>query len=104
MKVWDSMFKRPDVFQNLLKAQTKKTVEGVNVLNEFMGIGEDAVNNDILRHNLKISIKNIESEGDNIRRDLLNELNKSLITPSIGRIYTLFLTISTTYLIIRTIQ
>ncbi|MBP8612871.1 MAG: DUF47 family protein [Candidatus Atribacteria bacterium] len=81
MKVWDSMFKRPDVFQNLLKAQTKKTVEGVNVLNEFMGIGEDAVNNDILRHNLKISIKNIESEGDNIRRDLLNELNKSLITP-----------------------
>jgi len=53
MKVWDSMFKRPDVFQNLLKAQTKKTVEGVNVLNEFMGIGEDAVNNDILRHNFE---------------------------------------------------
>lgn len=94
MKVWDSMFKRPDVFQNLLKAQTKKTVEGVNTLNEFMGVNEDVVNKDVLRHNLKIQIKQIESEGDNIRRDLLNELNKSLITP-IDRqdIYTLSNTI-----------
>ena len=94
MKVWDSMFKRPDVFQNLLKAQTKKTVEGVNTLNEFMGVNEDVVNKDVLRHNLKIQIKRIESEGDNIRRDLLNELNKSLITP-IDRqdIYTLSNTI-----------
>jgi predicted phosphate transport protein (TIGR00153 family) len=81
MKVWDSMFKRPDVFQNLLKAQAKKTVEGVNTLNEFMGVNKDVVNKDVLRHNLKIQIKRIESEGDNIRRDLLNELNKSLITP-----------------------
>ena len=81
MKVWDSMFKRPDVFQNLLKAQAKKTVEGVQTLNEFMGVNEDVVNKDVLRHNLKIQIKNIESEGDNLRRDLLNELNKSLITP-----------------------
>ncbi|MCI4462564.1 MAG: DUF47 family protein [Caldisericum sp.] len=94
MKVWDSMFKRPDVFQNLLKAQAKKTVEGVNTLNEFMGVNEDVVNKDVLRHNLKIQIKRIESEGDNIRRDLLNELNKSLITP-IDRqdIYTLSNTI-----------
>ncbi|BAL81399.1 DUF47 domain-containing protein [Caldisericum exile] len=94
MKVWDSMFKRPDVFQNLLKEQAKKTVEGVNTLNEFMGISEDVVNKDVLRHNLKMQIKRIESEGDNIRRDLLNELNKSLITP-IDRqdIYTLSNTI-----------
>ncbi|MFU2158076.1 MULTISPECIES: DUF47 domain-containing protein [Caldisericum] len=94
MKVWDSMFKRPDVFQNLLKEQAKKTVEGVNTLNEFMGINEDVVNKDVLRHNLKIQIKRIESEGDNLRRDLLNELNKSLITP-IDRqdIYTLSNTI-----------
>ncbi|HEM55240.1 MAG: DUF47 domain-containing protein [Caldisericum exile] len=94
MKVWDSMFKRPDVFQNLLKEQAKKTVEGVNTLNKFMGINEDVVNKDVLRHNLKIQIKRIESEGDNLRRDLLNELNKSLITP-IDRqdIYTLSNTI-----------
>lgn len=94
MKVWESMFKRPDIFQNLLKDQVHKTVEGVNILNEFMGIDEDIVNKDILRHNLKISIKKAESEGDNIRRDLVNELNRSLITP-IDRqdIYTLSNTI-----------
>jgi Phosphate transport regulator (distant homolog of PhoU) len=59
-----------------------------------MGVNEDVVNKDVLRHNLKIQIKRIESEGDNIRRDLLNELNKSLITP-IDRqdIYTLSNTI-----------
>lgn len=81
MKVWDSIFKRPDIFKNLLISQSKKTIEGVNILNEFMGIDEDIVNKDILRHNLKMAIKKCEAEGDNLRRDLVNELNRSLITP-----------------------
>ncbi len=81
MKVWDSIFKKPDIFKNLLISQSKKTIEGVNILNEFMGIDEDIVNKDILRHNLKMAIKKCEAEGDNLRRDLVNELNRSLITP-----------------------
>lgn len=81
MKVWDSIFKRPDIFKNLLISQSKKTIEGVNILNEFMGIDEDIMNKDILRHNLKMAIKKCEAEGDNLRRDLVNELNRSLITP-----------------------
>ncbi len=81
MKMWESIFKKPDAFQNLIKKQAKLTIDGMTVLNEFMGIGKDVQNAEILRHNLRIQIKKIEEDGDKARRNLVNELNKSLITP-----------------------
>ncbi len=81
MKMWETIFKKPDAFQNLIREQSKLTVDGINVLNEFMGIDKEASNCDILRHNSRIQIKKVEEEGDRRRRELINELNKSLITP-----------------------
>lgn len=81
MKVWETMFKKGDAFQNLLKEQAQITVDGVNVLNEFMGIDETVPDREVLRHNLKIRIKSVEENGDRARRELINELVKSLITP-----------------------
>jgi len=81
MKVWETMFKKGDAFQNLLKEQAQITVDGVNVLNEFMGVDETVPDREVLRHNLKIRIKSVEENGDRARRELINELVKSLITP-----------------------
>jgi len=81
MKIWSSIFKKSDAFQNLIRKQGNLTAEGTNLLNEFMGIDEKASNHEVLRHNLKIQIKKVEEEGDKARRELINELNKSLITP-----------------------
>jgi uncharacterized protein Yka (UPF0111/DUF47 family) len=81
MKVWEMMFKKGDAFQNLLKEQAQLTVTGVGVLNEFMGVDDSVLDKDVLRHNLKIRIKNVEEEGDRVRRELINEIVKSLITP-----------------------
>ncbi len=81
MKVWETMFKRVDTFQNLLKTQAQFTVDGVSVLNEFMGIDDSVPDKDVLRHNLRMRIKKAEEEGDRARRELINELVKSLITP-----------------------
>jgi predicted phosphate transport protein (TIGR00153 family) len=81
MKMWESIFKKPDAFQNLIKEQAQLTVDGVTVLNEFMGIGKEVQNAEVLRHNSRIQIKKVEEEGDKKRRKLINELNKSLITP-----------------------
>jgi uncharacterized protein Yka (UPF0111/DUF47 family) len=81
MKVWETMFKKGDAFQNLLKEQAQITVDGVNVLNEFMGVDETVPDREVLRHNLKIRIKSVEENGDRARRELINELVKNLITP-----------------------
>ncbi|MGC8757315.1 MAG: DUF47 domain-containing protein [Caldisericaceae bacterium] len=81
MKVWETMFKKGDAFQNLLKEQAQITVNGVNVLNEFMGIDDSIPDKEVLRHNLKIKIKSVEEDGDRARRELINELVKNLITP-----------------------
>ncbi len=81
MKLWESLFKKADAFQQLIQKQAQLTVEGINILNEFMGIEESTQNAEVLRHNLRIKIKQVESEGDKARRVLINELNKSLITP-----------------------
>ncbi len=81
MKMWDSIFKKTDAFQILVGKQSQLTVDGTNILNEFMGIGEEVPNCEVLRHNSRIQIKKAEEEGDRARRELINELNKSLITP-----------------------
>ena len=81
MKMWESIFKKPDAFQNLIERQAQLTVDGINILNEFMGIGNEVQNAEILRHNSRIQIKKVEEEGDKARRKLVNELNKNLITP-----------------------
>jgi uncharacterized protein Yka (UPF0111/DUF47 family) len=81
MKLWNELFKKADAFQDLIKKQAQLTVEGVNLLYEFMGVSEETQNADVLRHNLRIQLKKVESEGDKARRELISELNKSLITP-----------------------
>ncbi len=81
MRLWDSIFKKSDTFQNLIRRQGNLTVEGMRLLNEFMGIDERASNPEVLRHNLKIQIKKVEEEGDRARRELINEINRNLITP-----------------------
>jgi uncharacterized protein Yka (UPF0111/DUF47 family) len=81
MKLWSSIFKKSDSFYTLIKKQGDLTVEGTNLLNKFMGVDKKVSDHDILRHNLKIQIKRVEEEGDKARRELINELNKSFITP-----------------------
>lgn len=81
MRLWDSIFKKSDTFQSLIRRQGNLTVEGTSLLNEFMGIDKRASNPEVLRHNLKIQIKKVEEEGDRARRELINEINRNLITP-----------------------
>ena len=81
MKLWSSIFKKSDSFYALIKKQGDLTVEGTNLLNNFMGIDKKISDHAVLRHNLKIKIKKVEEEGDKTRRELINELNKSFITP-----------------------
>jgi len=81
MKLWEALFKKADAFQNLIEKQAELTVDGVSLLHEFMGISEDVQNPDVLRYNLRIQLKKVESEGDKARRELIGELNRSLITP-----------------------
>lgn len=81
MKLWSSIFKKSDSFYTLIKKQGDLTVEGTNLLNKFMGIDKKVSDHAVLRHDLKIKIKKVEEEGDRARRELINELNKSFITP-----------------------
>ncbi len=59
-------------FLDLLTQQSKKTVEGLQTLENYMKEGDQ----DIARQ-----IKNLEQEADEIRRILVEELNRSFVTP-----------------------
>ena len=63
---------RPGRFLDLLTEQSQKTVEGLRALQEYMKDGSQEVAKDIER---------LEHEADELRRILIDELNRSFVTP-----------------------
>lgn len=64
--------KKPDKFIALLIEQAKLTLEGVNFLQEYMKTHE---------HDLAEKLTRTEKEADEIRRILIDELNRTFVTP-----------------------
>ncbi len=72
MGIRDLFKPREDKFMRLLTEQAAKTVEGMKLLEKFMK-----------RNDKKIAEKlaQVEKEADEVRRILIDELNRSFITP-----------------------
>lgn len=71
MSIWKIFGQKHKVdFFELLLAQTEKTLEGCRALVSFLGTNADP--NDVAR---------LEQEADDIRRVVIDELNKTFITP-----------------------
>lgn len=72
MGIRDLFKPREDKFMRLLAEQAAKTVEGMKLLEKFMK-----------RNDKKIAEKlaQVEKEADEVRRILIDELNRSFITP-----------------------
>ncbi len=85
MGIRDLFKPREDKFMRLLVEQAAKTVEGMELLEEFM----EATDREVAKR-----LVQVEKEADEVRRILIDELNRSFITP-IDRedIYALSLTI-----------
>jgi predicted phosphate transport protein (TIGR00153 family) len=74
MKKWFT-FRRKDKqnrFMELLQQQADHTVKGMQTLSEYMSHPHDALVN---------KISEIEKEADEVRRILIDELNRSFVTP-----------------------
>lgn len=72
MGLKDFFFPKRRDFLGILARQTDKTLEGMRALREFMK--EPALSN-------SGRVKEIEKEADELRLNLINELNASFITP-----------------------
>ena len=72
MGIRDLFKPREDKFMRLLTEQAAKTVEGMELLEEFMKDN----NGEIAER-----ITQVEKEADEVRRILIDELNRSFITP-----------------------
>lgn len=72
MGIRDLFRPREDKFMRLLVEQAAKTVEGMELLEEFMK-GNDG--------EVAERLTQVEKEADEVRRILIDELNRSFITP-----------------------
>jgi len=81
MRIWDQMFKKGNEFQRLLVEQATLAHEGMKVLYEFLGITSDGRDSGEKRHNMRLKLKKTEESGDKARRELINAINSSLVTP-----------------------
>ena len=72
MGIRDLFKPREDKFMRLLVEQAAKTVEGMELLEEFMESTDREVAKRLVR---------VEKEADEVRRILIDELNRSFITP-----------------------
>ncbi len=64
--------KRPDRFIQMLIDQASKTLEGMEALEDFMSSGDES---------FAKRVTQAEEEADEIRRILIDELNRSFVTP-----------------------
>ncbi|HEY5000524.1 MAG TPA: DUF47 family protein [Candidatus Cryosericum sp.] len=81
MRIWDQMFKKGNEFQRLLIEQATLAHEGMKVLYEFLGVTSDVQDSGEKRHNMRLKLKKTEESGDKARRELINAINSSLVTP-----------------------
>jgi predicted phosphate transport protein (TIGR00153 family) len=72
MGIRDLFKPREDKFMRLLIEQAAKTVEGMELLEEFM----EATDREVARR-----LVQVEKEADEVRRILIDELNRSFVTP-----------------------
>ena len=72
MGIRDLFKPREDKFMRLLVEQAAKTVEGMELLEEFMESNDREVAKRLVQ---------VEKEADEVRRILIDELNRSFITP-----------------------
>ena len=64
--------KRPERFIQMLIDQASRTLAGMEALEEFMKSGDESYAQQVTR---------AEEEADEIRRILIDELNRSFVTP-----------------------
>ncbi len=81
MRIWDQMFRKGNEFQRLLVEQATLAHEGMKVLYEFLGVTSDVQDSGEKRHNMRLKLKKTEESGDKARRELINAINSSLVTP-----------------------
>lgn len=81
MRIWDQLFKKGNEFQRLLVEQASLAHDGMKVLDEFLGVASDVPDASEKRHNMRLKLKNTEESGDKARRELINTINSSLVTP-----------------------
>ena len=72
MGIRDLFKPREDKFMRLLVEQAAKTVEGMELLEEFM----ESTDREVAKR-----LVQVEKEADEVRRILIDELNRSFITP-----------------------
>lgn len=72
MGIRDLFRPREDKFMRLLIEQAAKTVEGMELLEEFM----EATDREVAKR-----LVQVEKEADEVRRILIDELNRSFVTP-----------------------
>jgi predicted phosphate transport protein (TIGR00153 family) len=72
MGIGDIFKPRQDKFMRLLIEQAAKTVEGMELLEKFMENGDKEVAK---------KLSKLEKEADEVRRILIDELNRSFVTP-----------------------
>lgn len=81
MRIWDQMFKKGNEFQTLLVEQATLAHEGMKVLMEFLEIASDVQDSGEKRTNMRLKLQKTEESGDKARRELINAINSSLVTP-----------------------
>lgn len=81
MRIWDQMFKKSNQFQTLLILQASLAYDGMKALYGFLGVVLDVQDASEKRHNMRIELKKTEESGDKARRELINAINGSLVTP-----------------------
>ncbi len=69
---WFRRTQRPNRFVELLMQQAELTTRGLGMLEHYMAEPS---------HELAIRIKEVEEEADEVRRILIDELNRSFVTP-----------------------
>ncbi|MCL4426463.1 MAG: DUF47 family protein [Firmicutes bacterium] len=72
MSIQDILFPKDKEFLDLLAQQAAKAVEGLKVLKEYVETGDDQ---------LSARMTSLEVEGDALRRQLIQRLNKTFVTP-----------------------
>jgi hypothetical protein len=72
MRIRDLFKPREDKFMRLLVEQAAKTVEGIELLEEFM----ESTDREVAKR-----LVQVEKEADEVRRILIDELNRSFVTP-----------------------
>ncbi len=72
MRISNPFRSRPDNFLQLLAQQADKTREGLEVLERFVRTGDQA---------LARRVEQVEKEADELRRILIDDLNRSFVTP-----------------------